>query len=208
MALLTHHGTRLGFLQQFQNPYFRLQHHKMVNILEIYPVDAQVESYQENRRRTYVDEDASEYIYDDYELPNSLDRDTVPSSVPLSSLDPPRDRRPPVLPKRNPSPYNFKNDLRRPQSGGLGPTGADGCRSGVKTAAHESQCDLYYECYGDQGFIQQCPNGLMYNGGGAFGLLGPCDYPHNVNCYEREGRSKLAGPGVGLLVCMTSVGVR
>jgi len=151
-------------------------------------VDAQVESYQENRRRAYVDEDASEYIYDDYELPNSLDRDSVPS-VPLSSLDPPRDRRPPVLPKRNPNPYNFKSDLRRPGNGGLGPVGAEGCRSGVKTAAHESQCDLYYECYGDQGFIQTCPNGLMYNGGGAFGLLGPCDYPHNVNCYEREGRN-------------------
>jgi len=152
-------------------------------------VEAQVESYQENRRRAYVDEDASEYIYDDYELPNSLDRDTVPSSVPLSPLDPPRDRRPPVIPKRNLNPYNFKNNLRRPQSGGPGPTGAEGCRSGVKTAAHESQCDLYYECYGDQGFIQSCPNGLMYNGGGAFGLLGPCDYPHNVNCYEREGRN-------------------
>jgi len=152
-------------------------------------VDAQVESYQENRRRAYVDEDASEYIYDDYELPNSLDRDTLPS-VPLSSLDPPRDRRPPpVIPKRNPSPYNFKSDSRRPGNAGLGPKGAEGCRSGVKTAAHESQCDLYYECYGDQGFIQSCPNGLMYKGEGGFGLLGPCDYPHNANCYEREGRN-------------------
>ena len=102
-----------------------------------------------------------EYIYDDDELPNSLDRDTVPAP---------------------------------------GPTGADGCRSGVKTAAHESQCDLYYECYGDQVFSSSCPNGLMYNGGGAFGLLGPCDYPHNVDCTGREGRSKLSNPFDGLLV--------
>ena len=69
MTLLTHHGTRLGFLQQFQNPYFRLQHHKMVNILEIYPVDAQVDSYQENRRRAYVDEDASEVDDDEKDIP-------------------------------------------------------------------------------------------------------------------------------------------
>merc|ERR1711874_330940 len=103
-------------------------------------------------------------------------------------LEPTRGR-PPVIPKRNPNPYNFKNDLRRPQKGGQGPSGPDGCRSGAKNVAHESQCDLYYECFGDQGFIQTCPNGLMYNGGGAFGLLGPCDYPHNVNCYDREGRN-------------------
>jgi len=152
-------------------------------------VDAQVENFQENRRRAYVDEDTSEYIYDDYELGNSLDRDTLQSAA-LPPQEPPRGRPPPPLPKRNPNPYNFKNDLRRPGlKGGRGPSGPDGCRSGAKDVAHESQCDLYYECFGDQGFIQACPNGLMYNGGGAFGLLGPCDYPHNVNCYEREGRN-------------------
>ena len=169
-------------------------------------MDAQAENYQENRRRAYVDEDTSEYIYDDYELGNSLDRDREPlQPVPLE----PTRGRPPVIPKRNPNPYNFKNDLRRPQKGGQGPSGPDGCRSGAKNVAHESQCDLYYECFGDQGFIQTCPNGLMYNGGGAFGLLGPCDYPHNVNCYDREGRSKLSagrhvhvgGVGVGNIQC-------
>ena len=92
------------------------------------------------------------------------------------------------------------NSLDRDTVPAPGPTGADGCRSGVKTAAHESQCDLYYECYGDQVFSSSCPNGLMYNGGGAFGLLGPCDYPHNVDCTGREGRSKLSNPFDGLLV--------
>merc|ERR1711910_176858 len=149
-------------------------------------LSVKAQDFTENRRRAYVDEDTSDYVYDDYELGNSLDRDTL-QAVPLSPLDPPPRARPP--PKRNQNPYNFKNDLRRPQKGGPAPSGPDGCRSRAKNVAHESQCDLYYECFGDQGFIQTCPNGLMYNGGGAFGLLGPCDYPHNVNCYDREGRN-------------------
>ena len=57
--------------------------------------------------------------------------------------------------------------------------------------AHEDQCDLYYECYEGQGFLTSCPNGLVYGGEGRFGLIGNCDYPHNVNCQAREGRSKL-----------------
>ena len=55
---------------------------------------------------------------------------------------------------------------------------------------HESSCDLYYDCYEGQGFLQSCPNGLVYAMNGQFGLVGECDYPHNVNCQGRSERSK------------------
>jgi len=68
--------------------------------------------------------------------------------------------------------------------------GKDACKSGAKTVGHESQCDLYYECYEGQGFLTSCPNGLVYNNDGRFGLIGLCDYPHNVGCQGREERSE------------------
>ena len=46
------------------------------------------QDFTENRRRAYVDEDTSDYVYDDYELGNSLERESL-QAVPLSPLDPP-----------------------------------------------------------------------------------------------------------------------
>jgi len=137
----------------------------------------------ENRRRGSVDEDIGDYIYADYDAGNGLLEREPERPGPLS-VDPPRSRIP-QLPKRtNPNPYQ---DFRRPSSSGL--QGRDACKSGAKSVAHEDQCDLYYECYEGQGFLTSCPNGLVYGGEGRFGLIGMCDYPHNVNCQGRDGKN-------------------
>jgi len=154
--------------------------------------DAQLE----NRRRGSVDEDTlGDYIYADYDASNGLldrepERDYGPP--PLAEQEvyerPPSRVRVPQPPKRT----NSYNDFRsRPSNngGGLGLRGRDACQSGAKTVGHEDQCDLYYECYEGQGFLTSCPNGLMYGGENNFGLLGKCDYPHNVNCQGREGKN-------------------
>ena len=151
----------------------------------ICPVNGQL---SENRRRGSVDEDTlGDYIYSDYDTGNGLlDREPDFGPGPLP-VDPPPRVRVPQTPKRT----NSYNDYRRPNNGGgLGLRGRDACQSGAKTVGHEDQCDLYYECYEGQGFLTSCPNGLNYGGEGRFGLLGNCDYPHNVNCQGREGRSK------------------
>lgn len=70
-----------------------------------------------------------------------------------------------------------------------GLSGKEACKSGAKTVGHESNCDLYYECYEGQGFLQSCPNGLVYASDGRFGLVGQCDYPHNVNCQGKPERN-------------------
>ena len=151
-------------------------------------------SLGENRRRGSIDEDAGDYLYADYDAGNGLlvDRDPQPSL--LDSVPPPPRSRVPQAPKRTSPNYNPYNDFRRPGGGGqaAGLQGRDACKSGAKTVAHEDQCDLYYECYEGQGFLTSCPNGLVYGGEGRFGLIGMCDYPHNVNCVGREGRSKFS----------------
>ena len=165
----------------------------MLTLSLICPADAQLE----NRRRGSVDEDTlGDYIYADYDASNGLldrepERDYGPP--PLAEQEvyerPPSRVRVPQPPKRT----NSYNDFRsRPSNngGGLGLRGRDACQSGAKTVGHEDQCDLYYECYEGQGFLTSCPNGLMYGGENNFGLLGKCDYPHNVNCQGREGKSK------------------
>ena len=142
-------------------------------------------SLGENRRRGSIDEDAGDYIYADYDANNGiLDREPSP---PIDVAPPPRSRVP-QAPKRTSPNFNPYNEFRRPSGAGL--QGRDACKSGAKSVAHEDTCDLYYECYEGQGFLTSCPNGLVYGGEGRFGLIGLCDYPHNVNCAGREGRSK------------------
>lgn len=68
------------------------------------------------------------------------------------------------------------------------------CRSKTRTRPHEKYCDLYYHvsgCEGEgQSLLRSCPNGLLYTGGGRHGLIGVCDYPHNVDCTGREKHSE------------------
>merc|ERR1712154_399541 len=140
---------------------------------------------QENRRRGSVDEDADEYVYQDYDIGNSIG-----GPGPVSVVEPPRGRVPPSLTQRKQyanSNYNNYNQPQRQSQANL--IGKDACKSGAKTVGHESSCDLYYECYEGQGFITSCPNGLVYATDGRFGLIGVCDYPHNVGCQGREERN-------------------
>ena len=156
----------------------------------------------ENRRRGSVDEDAGEYEYD-YSPENGVGLD--PQLGPTVELGnqglrrepyaaPPR---PPTnrlqsLPKRQSfKPRPNSNDGYRPRERApTGLVGKESCKSGAKSVGHESSCDLYYDCYEGQGFLQSCPNGLVYAMNGQFGLVGECDYPHNVNCQGRPERSK------------------
>eukprot|EP00090_Calanus_glacialis_P032592 TRINITY_DN53_c0_g1_i1.p1 TRINITY_DN53_c0_g1~~TRINITY_DN53_c0_g1_i1.p1 ORF type:complete len:369 (-),score=59.62 TRINITY_DN53_c0_g1_i1:77-1183(-) len=137
---------------------------------------------QENRRRGSVDEDADEYIYQDYDVGNGIG----------PVVDPPRGRVPQTMTQRkqysnsNSNNYNY-NQPARPSQQNL--MGKEACKSGAKTVGHESSCDLYYECYEGQGFITSCPSGLVYNNDGRFGLIGVCDYPFNINCQGREERN-------------------
>lgn len=142
-----------------------------------------------------MDEDAfGDYIYADYDTGNGLLDREQPQLV-AERPEPPRSRLPPPPPRpsfdRRPGPNSGggPSNFRRGSSSLL--QGRDACQSGAKSVAHEDQCDLYYECYEGQGFLTSCPNGLVYGGEGRFGLIGNCDYPHNVNCQAREGRSKL-----------------
>jgi len=108
--------------------------------------------------RTFLD-----YDYD-------LDDEPVFSSPPRTQS---RSRPPP--PPRGPGPLNalLQSD----------------CRSKTRTLPHEKYCDLYYHatgCDDGQRLLRSCPNGLLYTGGGRPGLIGVCDYPHNVDCTLRE----------------------
>lgn len=138
------------------------------------------------RRRLDIDEDALNY---DYEYDNVLPPKGVPESLAPIPAPPPPPRRRVVQPPNQRNQYS-PNQQQYGPSRNQGLTGKDACKSGAKTVAHESSCDLFYDCYGDQGFLQECPNGLVYANDGRFGLLGSCDYPHNVNCNSRPERSK------------------
>merc|ERR1711923_231925 len=138
---------------------------------------------QENRRRGSVDEDADDYIYQDYDIGNSI-------KGPVNIVEPPRGRIPSLTQRKqyaNGNGYNNYNQGPRPSSQNL--IGKEACKSGAKTVGHESSCDLYYECYEGQGFLTSCPNGLVYSNNGNFWLIGVCDYPHNVDCRGREERN-------------------
>ncbi|XP_059094159.1 chitin-binding domain protein cbd-1-like isoform X1 [Tigriopus californicus] len=59
------------------------------------------------------------------------------------------------------------------------------CRSKTRHRPHEKYCDLYYHttgCDDGQALLRSCPNGLVFTGTGRPGLMGVCDYPHNVEC--------------------------
>lgn len=65
------------------------------------------------------------------------------------------------------------------------------CRAKNRQVPHEKYCDMYYDTTGcDDGIsiLRQCPNGLVFTGTGRHGLIGVCDYPHNVQCGDRERR--------------------
>ena len=166
--------------------------------MTVCPAHAQYDDQYENRRRG-VDEDAGQYDYD-YSPENGLG-----PTVELGNQEPARSvagRPPPRLapvPKRQSfKPRPNTNDGYRPRHRApSGLVGKESCKSGAKSVGHESACDLYYDCYEGQGFLQSCPNGLVYSGDGRFGLVGECDYPHNVNCQGRPERSEYR-----LYVCM------
>merc|ERR1712115_127354 len=150
------------------------------------------DSGYENRRRGSVDEDAGNYEYDyapdnglgpTVELGQGIRRE--PDSRPPPSRLAPAPKRQSFKPRPNDNGYRPRN---RPPTGLVG---KGSCKSGAKSVGHESACDLYYDCYEGQGFLQSCPNGLVYAGDGRFGLVGECDYPHNVNC---QGRPEMNPP--------------
>jgi len=141
-------------------------------------------SRSENRRRGSVDEDAGDYVYEDYDEGNGLQ-----GGPPAQQII---EKPPPPPPNRYQSPSRRFKPQGSKGSGGLSSPyskGREECKNGFRTVAHEEQCDLYYECYEGQGFLQSCPNGLVYTGGQSFGLIGVCDYPHHSNCVGREGRN-------------------
>merc|ERR1712210_258256 len=135
-----------------------------------------------------VDEDAGNYEYDyapdnglgpTVELGQGIRRE--PESRPPPSRLAPAPKRQSFKPRPN------TNDGYRPRNRApTGLIGKESCKSGAKSVGHESACDLYYDCYEGQGFLQSCPNGLVFGGDGRFGLVGECDYPHNVNCQIRH----------------------
>ena len=163
--------------------------------------------YVENRRRGSVDEDAGEYEYDynpqnglgpTVELGNGGPRKEFTPPRPISPVRSP-DRLAPLPPRQSfrPRPNEGGGYQRRPTTSGL--VGKEACQSGAKSTAHESACDLYYDCYEGQGFLQQCPNGLVFAGDGRFGLIGECDYPHNIPCSGRGERSKYSHSNYDIL---------
>lgn len=151
---------------------------------------SEYDNYDNSRRRIGgVDEDV--YEYDDYIYSNALpplpSEPLIPQQPPPGPPPPSRNRiiSPPV--QRNKFGPNRGNQRGSSTTNLIG---KDSCRErDVKSAAHESACDLYYDCYEGQGFLQSCPNGLVYNRDGRFGLIGRCDYPHNVDCTGRPERN-------------------
>ncbi len=117
--------------------------------------------------RTFLD--AADYYEDDY--------DSAPPPLP-----PQRNFDRDISRGSNIGPRPRPNSLEGPLSGLLS---QDNCRGKTRTAAHEKYCDLYYTstgCDDGQSLLRSCPNGLLYTGGGRHGLIGVCDYPHNVEC--------------------------
>ncbi len=140
--------------------------------------------------------DAADYyddVVDDFSPPPSRGRD--------------RDR-PVIGPRQRP---NSLGGGGGGHGGGPGPLSAllnSDCRAKTRTIPHEKYCDLYYHatgCDDGQSLLRSCPNGLLYTGGGRHGLIGVCDYPHNVECppgKERHSKS------LTLLLCLQSWGRR
>ena len=64
----------------------------------------------------------------------------------------------------------------------------DACQVKSGLLPHETYCDKYYSCLQGQSLLRDCPNGLVFIGRGR-GLLAPCGYPHNDECFDRPNRS-------------------
>ena len=89
--------------------------------------------------------------------------------------------------------YDYATPPRRHVSTNRNTLTNSDCRVKTRTLPHEKYCDLYYHttgCDGDQALLRSCPNGLLYTGTGRSGLIGVCDYPHNVDCIDKEKHSK------------------
>lgn len=89
--------------------------------------------------------------------------------------------------------YDYGTPPRRHASNNRNTLTNSDCRVKTRTLPHEKYCDLYYHttgCDGDQALLRSCPNGLLYTKSGRSGLIGVCDYPHNVDCVEKEKHSK------------------
>ncbi len=150
---------------------------------------AQDYSVLDNGRRRVggVDEDLYDYDYQYVNALPPLQPEPLPPQQPQPVQPPPRKRI--VGPPVQKSQYAGNNYNRGAPSQGL--VGKEACQNrNTKSAAHESACDLYYDCYEGQGFLQSCPNGLVFNANRQFGLIDNCDYPHNVDCTGRPERSK------------------
>ena len=139
-----------------------------------------------SNRRNFDDDVLETYDYT-YDTGKTEDLVTIVED-PLDQ-DPNRRR---IVPNRKPA-FSPNSLFRNPPNSNTRTSslsGPESCKSRSRTVSHETACDLYYECYEGQGFLQACPNGLVYKNTGRNGLIGVCDYPHNVNCANREERSK------------------
>ena len=82
---------------------------------------------------------------------------------------------------------------RRPKPVAANAVSSYDCRAKTLTLPHEKYCDLYYHttgCDDGQKLLRSCPNGLLYKDGGRSGLIGVCDYPHNIDCRGGERHSE------------------
>ena len=141
--------------------------------------NADYENYEEvklgsSNRRNFDDDILETY---DYTYDTVRDSASPPSDLPIAPPEPARRRLPPRKPAFNPNSL-----FREPPQRVSAVAGPEGCKSRARTVPHESSCDMYYQCFEGQSLLQRCPNGLMYKSNGRAGLVGVCDYPHNVQC--------------------------
>jgi len=62
------------------------------------------------------------------------------------------------------------------------------CKRRGGTSAHESYCDKFYECVGnDEVVVRDCPNGLVYAGRKA--QVDVCGYEHEYRCEAGQSRN-------------------
>ncbi|ODM97882.1 Chondroitin proteoglycan 1 [Orchesella cincta] len=77
----------------------------------------------------------------------------------------------------------------------------DPCSTKSGTAPHDTHCDKYYTCVRNVTSVVDCPNGLVYIGGGGRSgrgnqLFGSCEYDFNVDCSGRPKRMLAASGAV------------
>ncbi|KAF0299851.1 Protein obstructor-E [Amphibalanus amphitrite] len=84
------------------------------------------------------------------------------------------------------------------------------CKRRGGTSPHESYCDKFYECVGnDEVVVRDCPNGLVYAGRQA--LVDVCGYEHEYPCdagLSRSGAQRRGeGPAEQLDPCKEESGI-